>query len=145
MISSKSVNEPRGSLTSAEGEKVRLVRISLQQRRHAAGHALIAFVDEFLAEIVVDLLGCDAVMSWQGAVDELRQLKKEKKYFNCNSFKIQKLRLSGEAVGKKNPTMFQWVVYLFIFLIHVNQKARERQCRTVECVFRQLQQVFVGG
>lgn len=97
----KRVNELRVSLTSAEGEKVGLVGIFLQQRRHAAGHALVAFVDEFLAEVVVYLLGCDAVVSRQGAVDELRQLKKREKKFDHKSSKNQKLRLSGDAVDKK--------------------------------------------
>lgn len=81
-ICSRRVNEPRASLTGAKGEKVGLVGVSLQQRRHAARHALVAFVDELLAEVVVYLLRCDAVVSRQGAVDELRQLKgREKKEF----------------------------------------------------------------
>lgn len=74
------------SLTSTKGKKVRLVGIPLQQSRHAASHSLVALVDEFLAEVVVYLLGRDAVVSRQGAVDELRQLKKEKS--DCKSFKI---------------------------------------------------------
>lgn len=68
-----------GSLTSAKSKKVRLVGIPLQQRRHSVSHSLVALVDEFLAEVVVYLLGCDAVVSWQGAVDELRQLNKKRK------------------------------------------------------------------
>lgn len=92
------INKPRVSLTSAEGEKVRLVGISLQQRRHTAGHALIAFVDEFLAEVVVYLLGCDAVVSRQGAVDELRQLKTRKRILTTNDQKILKARLRWHAV-----------------------------------------------
>ncbi|KAA8589976.1 hypothetical protein FQN60_013341 [Etheostoma spectabile] len=49
--------------------------IELQlQGRHTASHSLVAFVDELLAEVAVDLQGGHAVMCGQGAVDELAEL-----------------------------------------------------------------------
>lgn len=61
-------------VTCTKSKKVCLVGISLQQGRHPASHSLIAFVDELLAEVAVDLQGRYAIMSWQGTVDEVRQL-----------------------------------------------------------------------
>lgn len=127
MIYSWRVNKLRASLTSAEGEKVGLVGISLQQRRHAAGHALVAFVDEFLAEVVVYLLGCDAVVSWQGAVDELRQLKMRNWILITNDLKISSLEWAGMLVVKitwwiRSSTLSD----LFIYLINVDQKSYKR-------------------
>lgn len=63
------------SLTCTKSKKVRLVRISLQQGRDTASHSLVAFVDELLAEVAVNLLGRHAVVSRQRAVDEVRQLR----------------------------------------------------------------------
>ncbi len=63
------------SLTCSKSKEVSLVGISLQQNGHTASHSLIAFVDQLLAEVAVDLLGRHAVMSWQGPVDEVRQLR----------------------------------------------------------------------
>lgn len=62
------------SLTCTKSKEVRLVRVPLQQGGHAASHSLVAFVDELLAEVAVNLLGRHAVMGWQRAVDEVRQL-----------------------------------------------------------------------
>lgn len=42
-------------------------------------HPLIAFVDELPAEVAVNLLGRRAVMSWQRAVDEVRQLRERER------------------------------------------------------------------
>lgn len=61
-------------VTCTKCKKVRLVWISLQQGRHTTSHSLIAFVDELLAEVAVNLQGRHAVMSWQRTVDEVRQL-----------------------------------------------------------------------
>lgn len=138
MSCSWTVNKPRVSLTSAESEKVRLVGISLQQRWHAAGHALVAFVDEFLAEVVVYLLGCDAVVSRQGAVDELRQLKKERKIIlTTNHSKIK--NLGGDTVGKKpgwmsSPTRRAPVGRLFVHLLNKqgSKKLWKREGRYVK-------------
>lgn len=119
-----------GSLTGAKGEKVRLVGIPLQQSRHAASHSLVALVDEFLAEVVVYLLGRDAVVSRQGAVDELRQLKKTKKKkeekSDCKSFKIH---IRNKNTGKNADLVKTWWMSsstlnpalgcLFIYLFHL--------------------------
>lgn len=62
-------------------------------------HSLVALVDEFLAEVVVYLLGCDAVVSWQGAVDELRQLNGEKKGEKSNH-KLFKTHIRHKSAAK---------------------------------------------
>lgn len=62
-----------------QSKKVCLVGISLQQGGHAASHSFVTFVDELQTEVAVDLLGRHAVMSWQGAVDEVRQLRERGK------------------------------------------------------------------
>lgn len=62
------------TLTCTESKKVCVVGISLQQGRDTTSHSFVAFVDELLAEVAVNLLGRHTVMSWQGTVDELRQL-----------------------------------------------------------------------
>lgn len=67
------------SLTCTESKKVSLVGISLQQGRNSSCHSLVAFVDQLLAEVAVNLLSRHAVMSWQRAVDEVRQLKERKR------------------------------------------------------------------
>lgn len=67
------------SLTCTESKEERLVRVPLQQGGHAASHSLVAFVDELLAEVAVNLLGRHAVMGWQRAVDEVRQLRGKRK------------------------------------------------------------------
>ncbi|TNN60695.1 hypothetical protein EYF80_029039 [Liparis tanakae] len=64
--------QPPEPFEAAQGKKVGLVGVPLQQGGHAAGHPLVAFVDELLAEVAVDLQGDHAVMSWQRAVDESR-------------------------------------------------------------------------
>lgn len=111
------MNKPRASLTGAKGEKVGLVGVSLQQRRHAARHALVAFVDEFLAEVVVYLLGCDAVVSRQGAVDELRQLKERKeRILTANHLKMKNL------APVPPPAALQSAIYGFFCLINVDQR-----------------------
>lgn len=116
-----------GSLTSAKGKKVRLVGIPLQQSRHAASHSLVALVDEFLAEVVVYLLGRDAVVSRQGAVDELRQLENGKKKKEKSSRKSFKIHIRNKKTGKNtdlvktrwmnsstlNPPLGCWCIYLF--------------------------------
>lgn len=149
-----------GSLTSAKSKKVRLVGIPLQQRRHSVSHSLVALVDEFLAEVVVYLLGCDAVVSWQGAVDELRQLNKERRGENLitNYLKLtsdtKKTDTNAESVGMlwliswwmKSATLNVPLGCLFIFL-KVDQRSYEREAdehQTAESVFRRLQHVFVG-
>lgn len=63
------------SPTCTKGEEEGLVGVPLQQRRHAASHPLVALVDELLAEVAVDLLGCQPVVGRQRAVDEVRQLE----------------------------------------------------------------------
>lgn len=62
-------------LTCTKSEKEGLIGISLQQGGDAAGHPFVAFVDKLLTEVAVDLLGRHAIMSRQGAVDEVRQLR----------------------------------------------------------------------
>lgn len=51
----------------------------MQQGRYTTSHSLIAFIDELLAKVAVNLLGRQAVVSRQGAVDEVRKLREEEK------------------------------------------------------------------
>lgn len=78
---------------------------------------------------MVYLLGCDAVVSRQGAVDELRQLKEEKKRknFDHKSFK-------NEKPGPSSPTCGAPESYLWIPLF--NQRGSETLGKggTAECV-----------
>lgn len=67
--------------TCAKGEEEGLVGVPLQQDGDAASHPLIAFVDELLAEVAVDLLGRQPVMGRQRAVDEVRQLEARDRHF----------------------------------------------------------------
>lgn len=63
-------------------------------------HSLVALVDEFLAEVVVYLLGCDAVVSRQGAVDELRQLNgKERGKILFKTHRCKNADKNAESVG----------------------------------------------
>lgn len=74
-----------GFLTCSKSKKVGLVGIPLQQRRHSPRHSLVALVDELLAKVAVDLLRRHAIVSREGAVDEVRQLKTE---FQRQSFSL---------------------------------------------------------
>lgn len=62
------------SFTCTESKKVRLVGVSLQQGGDASSHPLVAFVDELLSEVAVDLQGRRPVVSRQRAVYEMWQL-----------------------------------------------------------------------
>lgn len=80
----------RVSPTCAEGEEEGLVGVPLQQGGDAAGHPLVAFVDELLAEVAVDLQGRPAVVGRQRAVDEVRQLEaRERHIFSALMVKIK--------------------------------------------------------
>lgn len=70
----------RVSPTCAKGEEEGLVGVPLQQGGDAAGHPLVAFVDELLAEVAVDLQGRQAVVGRQRAVDEMRQLEARERH-----------------------------------------------------------------
>jgi len=51
---------------------------SLKEGRDTAGHSLVAFVNELLPQVTVNLLRCQALVSWQGTVDEMWKLREEK-------------------------------------------------------------------
>lgn len=53
--------------------------VSLKEGRDAAGHSLIAFVNELLTQVTINLLCRQALMSWQGTVDEMRKLRQNKR------------------------------------------------------------------
>lgn len=72
-------------LTCTKSKKEGLIGISLQQGGDTAGHPFVAFVDELLAEVAVDLQGRHAIMSRQGAVDEVRQLRERENSVKENS------------------------------------------------------------
>lgn len=67
------------AFTCTKSKEVSLVGIPEQQGRHATGHSLIAFIDELLAKVAVNLQGRRSVVSRQGAVDEVRKLRDEER------------------------------------------------------------------
>ncbi len=69
-------------LTSSKSEEEALGGISLKEGGDAAGHSFVAFVNEFLSQVTVNLLCCQALLSWQGTVDEMRKLRQNKRE-NC--------------------------------------------------------------
>jgi len=65
---------PTPAQTCSEGKEADLVFILLQERHDPLPHALIPLVDELLAEVAVNLLGCDLLVRREGGVDKVGQL-----------------------------------------------------------------------
>lgn len=53
----------------------------LQQGFDPLAHPLISFVDEFLAEVAVDLLGCHLLAGRQRYIVEVRDLELQRTWF----------------------------------------------------------------
>lgn len=65
---------PTLAQTCSEGKEADLVLVLLQKSHDPLSHALIPLIDELLAEVAVDLLGCHLLVRWEGGVDKVGQL-----------------------------------------------------------------------
>lgn len=65
-------------LTGAKGKEEALGGAPLKEGGDAACHSLIAFVDELLAKIAVNLLRCGALVIQQRTVQEVRELREKR-------------------------------------------------------------------
>lgn len=63
--------------TCSKREEADLVLILPQQRHDPLSHALVPLVDELLAEVAVNLLGCHLLMRWEGGVEKVGQLQRQ--------------------------------------------------------------------
>lgn len=62
--------------TCSEGKETDLVFILLKKRHDPLPHALVPLVDELLAEVAVDLLGCHLLVWRECGVDKVGQLQR---------------------------------------------------------------------
>lgn len=66
---------PRKVLTCSKGKKEALVWVLLQQSLDPLSHPLVAFVDELLSKVAVNLLSCDLLAGGQCDIVEVWNLK----------------------------------------------------------------------
>lgn len=65
--------------TGSKSKEETFVRVLLQQVLHPLPHPLIPLVDELLAEVIIYLLGSNALMRRQRGVNEIGDLVKKEK------------------------------------------------------------------
>lgn len=65
---------PTPAQTCSEGKEADLVFVLLKQRHDPLPHALVPLVDELLAEVAVNLLGCHLLVRRERRVDKVGQL-----------------------------------------------------------------------